>query len=156
MLFPLPRILCFVLAAEEVLLIISNQLKCDPSVKLSVPDTFPTTCLPFIPTKEELLSHSQNSEDPIILVPIMLSITLYHNYIWNIYFPAMTLDKLLRHLSFLNCIMEIIQSIKRLECAEEFTLTHISVISNRLNLFCHFIDFFFSDNVPLKAIGLNR
>lgn len=143
MLFPLPRILFFVLAAEEVLLIISNQLKCDPSVKLSVPDTFPTTCLPFIPTKEELLSHPQNSEDPIILVPIMLSITLYHNYIWNIYFPAMTLDKLLRHSSFLNCIMEIIQSIKRLECVEEFTLTHVSVISNRLNLFCHFIDFFF-------------
>lgn len=44
----------------------------------------------------------------------MLPITLYYNYILNIYFPAMTLDNLLGHSSFLICKLEIMQGIKKL------------------------------------------
>lgn len=84
MLFPPLRPLFFALAAEKVPLI-SNQHKCDLSVKPPVPDSLPATSSPSpsLPTKQELLSPPQYSEDLIIPVPIMLSITVYHNYILN-------------------------------------------------------------------------
>lgn len=69
--------------------------KCNLCVKPFLPDTLPATFSPspLLPHKEELVSSPQCSEKPIIPGAMILSITLYINYILNIYLPNYSLGQ---------------------------------------------------------------